>query len=287
VDLLLQILVNGILLGGLYALMALGLALVWGVLNIVNLAHGALIMVGGYVTWVLFTRAGIDPFAALPITAVALFALGYAIQRGILNLVIRAPMFNTLLITFGLEVVLAYLAQFWFSADFRAINPRYAGHNFALGPVTLPSVQVAAFAIAIGLTVALWLFLLHTRIGRGIRASAQNLVAARLYGVSPRRIYALTFGLGAALAGVAGGLYGLVSQINPYIGGPLTAKSFVIAIIGGLDNPLGVVVGGLALGVIESVTALYVGPTYRDVASFGILVLVLIVRPAGLLGRTA
>jgi branched-chain amino acid transport system permease protein len=287
VDLLLQILVNGILLGGLYALMALGLALVWGVLNIVNLAHGALIMVGGYVTWVLFTRTGIDPFAALPITAVALFALGYAIQRGILNLVIRAPMFNTLLITFGLEVVLAYLAQFWFSADFRAINPRYAGHNFALGSVTLPTVQVAAFAIAIGLTVAMWLFLLHTRIGRGIRASAQNLVAARLYGVSPRRIYALTFGLGAALAGVAGGLYGLVSQVNPYIGGPLTAKSFVIAIIGGLDNPLGVVVGGLALGVIESLTALYVGPTYRDVASFGILVLVLIVRPAGLLGRTA
>jgi len=287
VDLLLQILVNGILLGGLYALMALGLALVWGVLNIVNLAHGALIMLGGYATWVLYTRAGIDPFAALPITAVALFVLGYAIQRGILNLVIRAPMFNTLLITFGIDVVLAYLAQFWFSADFRAINPRYAGANFTLGPVTLPTVQVAAFVIAISLTVALWLFLLHTRIGRGIRAAAQNLVAARLYGVSPRSIYAFTFGLGAALAGVAGGLYGMVSQINPYIGGPLTAKSFVIAIIGGLDNPLGVIVGGLALGIIESLTALYVGPTYRDVASFGILVLVLIVRPTGLLGRTA
>ncbi len=236
---------------------------------------------------VLYTRAGIDPFAALPITAVALFVLGYAIQRGILNLVIRAPMFNTLLITFGIDVVLAYLAQFWFSADFRAINPRYAGANFTLGPVTLPTVQVAAFVIAISLTVALWLFLLHTRIGRGIRAAAQNLVAARLYGVSPRSIYAFTFGLGAALAGVAGGLYGMVSQINPYIGGPLTAKSFVIAIIGGLDNPLGVIVGGLALGIIESLTALYVGPTYRDVASFGILVLVLIVRPTGLLGRTA
>ncbi|MCD6680001.1 MAG: branched-chain amino acid ABC transporter permease [Burkholderiaceae bacterium] len=286
-DLLLQILVNGILLGGLYALMALGLALVWGVLNIVNLAHGALIMLGGYATWLLFMRAGIDPFAALPITALALFALGYAIQRGLLNLVIRAPMFNTLLITFGIDVVLAYLAQYWFSADFRTINPRYAGTNFTLGSTTLPTVQVAAFAIAIGLTVAIWLFLLHTRIGRGIRAAAQNLVAARLYGVSPRSIYAFTFGLGAALAGVAGGLYGLVSQINPYIGGPLTAKSFVIAIIGGLDNPLGVIVGGLALGVIESLTALYIGPTYRDVASFGILVLVLIVRPSGLLGRTS
>jgi branched-chain amino acid transport system permease protein len=196
-------------------------------------------------------------------------------------------MFNTLLITFGIEVVLTYLAQLWFSADFRAINPSYAGSSHTVGGITVPYVQALAFAIAIGLTVAMWLFLLHTRIGRGIRAAAQNLVAARLYGVDPKSIYALTFGLGAALAGVAGGLYGTVSQINPYIGGPLTAKSFVIAIIGGLDNPLAVIVGGLFLGVIESLTALYIGPTYRDVASFGILVAVLIVRPSGLLGRTA
>jgi len=286
VQLLLQVLASGVLLGGLYALMALGLALVWGVLNIVNLSHGALIMLGAYATYFMFTGAHIDPFAALPVTAIVLFVIGYAIQRGILNLVIRGPMFNTLLITFGIEVVLTYLAQLWFSADFRAINPTYAGANFAVGGITIPLVQVISFAIAIALTVAMWLFLLHTRIGRGIRASAQNLVAARLYGVDPKRIYAVTFGLGAALAGVAGGLYGTVSQINPYIGGPLTAKSFAIAIIGGLDNPLGVIVGGLCLGIVESLTALYIGPTYRDVASFGILVLVLIVRPSGLLGRT-
>ena len=285
-ELLFQVLVSGILLGGLYALMALGLALVWGVLNIVNLSHGALIMLGAYVTYYLFTGAHIDPFAALPITAIALFVIGYLIQRGILNLVIRGPMFNTLLITFGIEVVLTYLAQLWFSADFRAINPVYAGSNYTVGGITIPFVQVLSFAIAIGLTVTTWLFLLHTRIGRGIRAAAQNLVAARLYGVNPKSIYALTFGLGAALAGVAGGLYGTVSQINPYIGGALTAKSFVIAIIGGLDNPLWVIVGGLFLGIIESLTALYIGPTYRDVASFGILVLILIVRPSGLLGRT-
>ena len=285
-QLLLQVLASGVLLGGLYALMALGLALVWGVLNIVNLSHGALIMLGAYATYFLFTGAHIDPFVALPITAVVLFVVGYAIERGILNFVIRGPMFNTLLITFGIEVILTYLAQLWFSADFRAINPTYAGANFAMAGITIPTVQVLAFAIAIGLTVAMWLFLLHTRIGRGIRASAQNLVAARLYGVDPKRIYALTFGLGAALAGVAGGLYGTVSQINPYIGGPLTAKSFAIAIIGGLDNPLGVIVGGLVLGLVESLTALYFGSTYRDVASFGVLLLVLILRPTGLLGRT-
>lgn len=286
-ELLAQVLVNGILLGGLYALMALGLALVWGVLNIVNLSHGALIMVGAYVTYYLVAIAHIDPFAALPITAGVLFVIGYLIQRSILNLVIRGPMFNTLLITFGIEVVLTYLAQLWFSADFRTINPDYAGSSYVVAGVTVPVVQILVFAIAVGLTVAMWLFLLHTRTGRGIRAASQNLVAARLYGVSPRSIYALTFGLGAALAGIAGGLYGTVSQINPYIGGPLTAKSFVIAIIGGLDNPLSVIVGGLFLGIVESLTALYIGPTYRDVASFGILVLILIVRPTGLLGRTA
>jgi branched-chain amino acid transport system permease protein len=286
VQLLAQVLVGGVLLGGLYALMALGLALVWGVLNIVNLSHGALIMLGAYTSYFLFTAWHIDPFVTLPITAVVLFIVGYIIERGILNFVIRGPMFNTLLITFGIEVVLTYLAQLAFSADFRAINPGYAGANFTVAGITIPIVQVLVFAIALGLTIAMWLFLLHTRIGRGIRASAQNLVAARLYGVDPKRIYALTFGLGAALAGVTGGLYGTVSQINPYIGGPLTAKSFAIAIIGGLENPLGVIVGGLVLGIVESLTALYFGSTYRDVASFGVLLLVLILRPSGLLGRT-
>lgn len=285
-ELLAQVVVSGVLLGGLYALMALGLALVWGVLNIVNLSHGALIMLGAYTSYFLFTVWHIDPFVTLPITAVVLFIVGYVIERGILNFVIRGPMFNTLLITFGIEVILTYLAQLWFSADFRAINPGYAGANFAVAGITIPTVQVLVFAIALGLTIAMWLFLLHTRIGRGIRASAQNLVAARLYGVDPKRIYALTFGLGAALAGVTGGLYGTVSQINPYIGGPLTAKSFAIAIIGGLENPLGVIVGGLVLGIVESLTALYFGSTYRDVASFGVLLLVLILRPSGLLGRT-
>ncbi len=284
--LLAQVLLNGVLLGGLYALMAMGLALVWGVLNIVNLAHGAFIMLGAYVTYFLFTKAHLDPFLALPFTALVLFCLGYGLQRGLLNLVIRSPMFNTLLITFGLEVVLTFLAQTAFSADFRTINPDYAGANFELAGLTVPQVQLAAFVVATGLSIGLWAFLLRSRPGRSIRAVSQNLLAAQLQGIEPRRIYALTFGLGTALAGVAGGLYGTVSQINPYIGASLTAKSFVIAIIGGLDNPLGVIVGGIFLGTAELLTALYIGPTYTEVASFGILVLVLVVKPTGLLGRT-
>jgi len=285
VQLFAQILVNGILLGGLYGLMALGMGLVWGVLNIVNLAHGALIMLGGYAVYYLYTKGGIDPFAALPIAMVLLFLFGYLLQRFLLNLIVRSAQLNTLLITFGLDVVFVYLAQLLFSADFRTINPPYAGSNIDVGGVTIPYAQLAAFLVAIFLAAILFLFLDRTRTGRAIRATAQNLTAARLYGVNPRRIYALTFGTGAALAGAAGGLYGVVSQITPYIGVTLTAKSFVIAILGGLDKPIGVILGGLLLGIAEAMTALYLDPTFTDIISFGLLVLVLVAKPAQILGR--
>ncbi|HKW55590.1 MAG TPA: branched-chain amino acid ABC transporter permease [Stellaceae bacterium] len=275
-----QILVNGVLLGGLYGLMALGMALVWGVLNIVNLAHGAFIMLGGYAVYFLFTGAGIDPFAAIPLAMLGMFVFGYLVQRCILNLIVRSALLNTLLITFGLDVVLTYMAQLAFSADFRAINPSYAGANVTLAGITIPLARLAAFLVALLLAALLWLLLNKTRLGRAIRATAQNLTAARLYGVDPRQLYAVTFGIGAALAGAAGGLYGVVAQITPYIGASLTAKSFVIAIIGGLDNPLAVVAAGLVIGIAESATSLYLGPTFTDAISFGLLVLILVARPA-------
>ncbi|MFL5395925.1 MAG: branched-chain amino acid ABC transporter permease [Myxococcales bacterium] len=280
-----QILANGILLGGLYGLMALGMGLVWGVLNIVNLAHGAFIMMGGYAVYFLFTLAGIDPFLALPIAMVGMFLFGYLLQMFVLNLIVRSALLNTLLITFGFDVVLVYLAQFLFTADFRTINPTYSGSNVDLQGVTIPYSQAGAFLVALLLAGALYVFLDQTRTGRAIRATAQNLTAARLYGVNPRRIYALTFGVGAALAGAAGGLFGVISQITPYIGITLTAKSFVIAILGGLDKPLGVIIGGLVLGIAEAMTDLYLGSTYKDIISFGLLVLILVARPAQLVGR--
>ena len=278
--LLAQILVNGVLLGGLYGLMALGMALVWGVLNIVNLAHGAFIMLGGYAVYFLFTGAGIDPFAALPLAMLGMFLFGYLVQRCVLNLIVRSALLNTLLITFGLDVVLTYMAQLAFSADFRTINPSYAGANVTLAGVTVPLARLGAFVTAVVLALLLWLVLNKTQLGRAIRATAQNLTAARLYGVDPRQLYAITFGIGAALAGAAGGLYGVVAQITPYIGASLTAKSFVIAIIGGLDNPLAVVAAGLIIGIAEAATALYLGPTFTDVISFGLLVVILVARPA-------
>ena len=280
-----QILVNGILLGGLYGLMGLGMGLVWGVLKIVNLAHGALIMLGGYALYYLYTKAGVDPFIGLPLAMLAMFVVGYVLQALLLNLIVRSAQLNTLLLTFGLDVVFVYLAQLLFTADFRTINPPYAGRNIGLFGVTIPYAQLAAFGVAVLLAALLYLLLDRTRTGRAIRATAQNLVAARLYGVNPKRIYAVTFGVGAALAGAAGGLFGIVSQITPYIGVTLTAKSFVIAILGGLDKPIGVVAGGLILGIAEAMAALYLDPTYTDIISFGLLVVVLVARPAQLVGR--
>ena len=277
--LLAQILLNGVLLGGLYGLMALGMALVWGVLNIVNLAHGAFVMLGGYCVYFVFTGFGIDPFAALPIAFLAMFALGYLLQRYVLNLIVRSAQLNTLLITFGLDVVLTYLAQLAFTADFRTINPSYSGANVTIFGLTVPLLRFAAFVAALLFATLLWVILQRTRLGRAIRATAQNLTAARLYGVDPARLYALTFGLGVGLAGAAGGLYGMVSQVTPYMGATLTAKSFVITIMGALENPFGIVLGGIAIGVIEALASIYIGPTFTDAISFGLLVLILIVRP--------
>jgi branched-chain amino acid transport system permease protein len=284
--LLAQILLNGVLLGGLYGLMALGMALVWGVLNIVNLAHGALVMLGGYCVYFMFTGLGIDPFAALPVAMLVMFGFGYLLQRYVLNLIIRSALLNTLLITFGLDVVLTYMAQLAFTADFRTINPAYAGANVAIFGLTLPLLRFAAFVAALLLATLLWAILQRTRLGRAIRATAQNLTAARLYGIDPARLYALTFGLGAALAGAAGGLYGMVSQVTPYIGATLTAKSFVITIMGGLENPFGIVLAGFVIGIIEALASIYIGPTFTDAISFGLLVIILIARPARSL-RTA
>jgi branched-chain amino acid transport system permease protein len=274
-----QIIANGLLLGGLYGLMALGMSLVWGVLNIVNLAHGAMIMLGGYMGYYLFAKAGVDPFVALLPTMILMFGVGYFLQRYLLNLIVRSAPMNMLLLTFGIQVVLTYLAQLLFSADFRAINASYAGSSITISGITIPLVRLAVCALALVLSGILWATLQYTRLGRSIRATSQNLIAARLYGIAPRQLYAVTFGIGSGLAGAAGVLYGVVSQINPYVGADLTVKSFVIVIVGGLGNPLGIIASGLIIGVVEALSGLYIGQTFTNVVTFGLLVLMLVIRP--------
>ncbi len=237
--LLIQVLINGILLGGLYGIMALGMSLIWGVMNIVNIAHGALIMLGAYLTYWTFTWWGWDPFLSLPLTIVVLFVYGYVLQRWVLNLIVRAQLFLTLLITFGVEVVMVNLARILWSSDLRQVTPSYAGGNFAVGELTVPYVRLWVFVTTVLLSVIFLFLLERTRLGRAIRATSEELRAARLTGIPVAHIYAVTFGLGAALAGAAGGLF----------------------------------------------TATYLGPTYPNAISFGLLVLILIVRPSGILGR--
>jgi branched-chain amino acid transport system permease protein len=281
----LQVLINGILLGGLYGIMALGMSLIWGVMNIVNVAHGALIMLGAYVTFWAFRLWGWDPFLSLPLTILVLFGYGYLLQRLVLNLVVRAQLFLTLLITFGVEVVMVNLARLAWSSDLRQVTPTYAGGHFSVGGLTVPYVRLWVFATTVVLSLLFLLLLERTRLGRAIRATAEELRAAQLTGIPVAHIYAVTFGLGAALAGAAGGLWGMLFPITPVMGGSLTLKSFVVAVLGGLGTMLGPLVGGVVLGLAESFSATYLGPTYPNAISFGLLVLILICRPTGILGR--
>ena len=285
--LLVQVLINGVLLGGLYGIMALGMSLIWGVMNIVNVAHGALIMLGAYLTFWMFTLWGVDPFVSLPLTIVGLFVYGYCLQRWILNLIVRAQLFLTLLITFGVEVVMINIAHLLWSSDLRQVSPAYAAANFEVAGVTIPWVRLWVFLTTVVVSVIFLVVLEHTRLGRAIRATSEELRAARLTGIPVAHIYAITFGLGAALAGAAGGLWGMLFPITPVMGGSLTLKSFVVAVLGGLGTMMGAVVGGLVLGLAESFTATYIGPTYPNAISFGLLVLILILRPNGILGRRA
>jgi branched-chain amino acid transport system permease protein len=283
--LILQVLINGILLGGLYGIMAMGMSLIYGVMRIVNITHGALIMLGAYITFWTFTLWGWDPFLSLPVTILMLFLYGYLLQRFILNLIVRAQMYLTLLITFGIEVVMVNLARILWSSDLRQVAPSYTAANFSVAGLTIPYVRLWVFLTTIMLSILFLLLLERTRLGRAIRATAEELRAARLTGIPVGHVYAVTFGLGAALAGAAGAMWGMLFPMTPIMGRPLTLKSFVVAVLGGLGTMMGPIVGGVALGLAESFTSTFIGPTYPNAISFGLLVLILILRPTGVLGR--
>ena len=288
--LLIQQVVLGLMLGGVYVAVAIGFSLVWGILNIVNLAHGALVVVGMYTTWYLFSHFGLDPFLTLPIAALALFVIGYILQRGVINRVIRAPLFFTLLLTFGINLVLINLFLVWFKADFRSVTTSYSGTGLVVVGVTVPYVRLAALVIALLLAGAVGLFLNRTRTGFAIQAVGADKDAAQLVGIDLRHVYALTFAVGAACAGVAGGLLSTIQAISPSAGEPYTLQAFVVVILGGLGRVSATVVGGLLFGLIEVLAQSQVpglGAGWSNAIAFAILVLVLVLRPQGLLGRLA
>jgi len=285
VEQFLQATINGLLQGGLYALVGVGFSLVWGVIHVVNIAHGAFVILGAYVAWKLDGAFGIDPLLGLVVAAVLLFVIGYAVQRGVINLVINAPIWMTLLLTFGLELLLVNGLILIFTGDYRSIATSYASGGLSFGDVRIPYGRLLAFGLAVLLTGLLAMFMSRSKTGQAINATGMDRVTARLMGINARHIYALTFAISAALAGAAGTMVGIVGTFNPVDAGVFTLRSFVIAVLGGLGNMWGALAGGIVLGLVEAWSGQYLSGTLIHAIGFGVLILVLIVRPTGLLGR--
>lgn len=281
----LQILANGLVLGGLYACIAAGFSLVWGVLNVINILHGSFIVLGGYLAYFAHLKLGIHPFVSILIAAPLFFALGYAIQRGLINRMIAAPVLLTLTLTFGLDLMLSNAMLASFTADFKKLTLDPPLGILSLGPVVLPVDRLAAMLLALALTGLLYLTLSRSRIGRAIVAVRMDREAAALMGVNVKNVYAVTFGLGALMAGASGPLLAMIFPISPLSGPVYLGKAFVICVLGGLGSVPGAMIGGLALGVVESFGALWFGPEHATTLSFVLLIAILLVRPEGLLGR--
>jgi branched-chain amino acid transport system permease protein len=283
-----QNLVFGLLVGALYGLVALGLSLVFGVTKFLNVAHGELLMFGGYSCFWLFTLLGLDPFVSIPITILILFVIGAILYKLVFSRTVKLPeeskIKNTLLVAFGLSVILQNLAQRFWTADERSITTDYAGMAFTVLGVRFPVMRLASLVVAIICLVALQLFLRKTYMGKAIRATTQNWEAASLMGIDIHKMYLVSFAIGAALAGVAGTLVTVNYSIMPSMGLGWTLKALIVMVLGGLGNIPGVLIGGLILGVTESATSFFISSNYREVAGLVLFLLVLIFRPQGLFG---
>jgi branched-chain amino acid transport system permease protein len=289
VSILGQQIVLGILLGGLYGLAAAGLSLVFGVLKVLNVAHGELIMLGGYAAFWLFTLGGLDPFGALTVVVPLALCLGVGLYAVLFRFVVRADeetrVKNSLLIGFGLALALQALAVRMWTADERSIPLPYGGAALSVGGISIPLVRLASLVLAFALIGALHLLLMRWRWGKAIRATAEDWQAALLTGIDIRRAYLLAFALGTALAGAAGVLVGIGYSISPAIGLEWTLKALIVVVLAGLGSMLGTFAGGLLLGVAEALSAALFGGPYREVVGLALFVVVLVARPRGLFGR--
>jgi len=284
-EVFLQTIVAGVLIGGIYGLIGIGMTLIMGVMGIINLAHGQLMMVAMYITFVLFHFLHIDPYISLLIAMPSLFLLGAFLQKFFLNPLMKIESIlpeNQVLMTVGIGMVLAEIARFIFSSDYKTVKTSYSSSVFFLGNISFNMPMIIAFLFALAFTAALFWFLLKTDIGRSIRATAQDKDAATLLGVNSNRITIITFGLGSSLVAAAGSLLIPIFYLFPDIGGPFTLKAFVITILGGMGSTVGAIVGGVVLGIGESLGATYIGMGYKDMVGFIIFVLVLIFLPGGL-----
>jgi branched-chain amino acid transport system permease protein len=281
----LQILVNGILLGGLYSCIAVGFSLVWGVLNIINILHGSLIILGAYAAFFAHSQLGIHPFLFVPVAGIALFVFGYCLQAGIINRVMGAPVLITLTLTFGLNLVLDNAMIVAFKADYRKVILDPPLGLLEWGSLLVPMDRMYAMLLALLLVGMLYAVLRATQVGRAIVAVRMDRDAAALMGVDVGRIYAITFATGAFMAGAAGSLMSVIFPISPLTSNAFLGKAFVICVLGGLGSMPGVMIGGILLGVLESFGTLWLGPDFSTTIAFVLLLALLLFRPTGLLGK--
>jgi branched-chain amino acid transport system permease protein len=278
-----QIILNGLMLGAIYACIAVGFSLVWGVLNVINMLHGGFIILGGYLTFFSWLHFGIHPFVSLFPVAMLLFGLGYVLQRTLINQVVSKPVLTTLTLTFGLEMILYNTMNLLFTATPRRVALDMGVLN--LGDMLLPYDRVASMVLALSLTGLLFLTMRKSKIGRAIVAVRMDKDAALLMGINVPQIYAITFGIGAFMAGACGAIVAVIFPISTSLTGVFLGKAFVICVIGGLGTVPGALVGGLALGLIESITGFWFGPQNAILIGFVLMLVLLVVRPTGLLGR--
>ncbi|MDB5634634.1 MAG: inner-rane translocator [Tardiphaga sp.] len=280
-----QVLINALVLGCLYACIAIGFSLVWGVLNVINLIHGSFIVLGAYLAWGAYQWASISPWYALVVAAPVFFVLGYLLQRLLLNRVITAPVLVTLTLTFGLDLILNNAMIYYFKADYRKLTLNPPTGSISLFDVVVPVDRLIATASALALTGLLYLLLRRSKVGRAIVAVRLDRDAAVLMGVDVKSIYAIAFGLGAALAGCAGVLMALIFPISPLTSSAYLGKAFVVCVLGGLGSVSGALAGGLLLALVEGIGSTLIGPAHATTLSFVLLIVFLVVRPQGLLGR--
>jgi branched-chain amino acid transport system permease protein len=276
-----QVVVSGILAGGLYAMVALGLALIFGVMRVINIAHGPLLMLGAYVTFFLYSRLDMNPFLTVPLSMAALFVVGMVLERSLVFRVVDAPELSSLLLTFGISIALVNLAQLAFTSDLRAVE--YITGAWLVGGLALSKPRVIAFAFAAGVTALAFVFLQRTRLGKAIRATSQSREVAMVCGVDVGRIHMITFGLASALAAAGGSLLAVIVAIQPEMGQVWTFKSFLVIVLGGAGNYPGALLGGMLLGLVEQLASLFLTTQLSEVVAYVLLVVVLLVRPTGLL----
>jgi branched-chain amino acid transport system permease protein len=282
---ILQAIINGILFGSVYAMIGIGFSLVWGVMNIVNLAHGSFIMIGAYLSFTLYAAYRIDPFLSILLVMAFFFLLAYGIQYFLINRVVRGPSFVTLTFTFGLQILIANVCLLIWTADYKSVKLPYSSAGLELGGLVIPLVRFGIFGVAVLLTFLFYLFMRKTKVGIAINATALNFEGAKTVGVDVDKIYAITFAVSAALAAAAGALISPIMSINPFTGGALVGKAFVISILGGLGSTVGALVGGLTLGLVETIGTAIFPSAVQDFLGFAVLVLVLVLKPQGLLGK--